>query len=457
MQRLADAVARILAMPHAPSDSRLARELDTERELQSLTSALDALRSRERHRGDERPSGIDVIALLAKWSKVRPEIAGFSRRELRALCWETEAAGDPAFLAALARSEAYRSSPRLLRGLWFAHQQRWRLPTADIVESLLREAASQHGRRLPRWLRSTAMCPGLLSEDAVTALVRELSQDWRSSRSRIADLSITSDGELGRRTLAEAVATWTKRVVAQRDTSGVDDLLAAGVEGLLAGTKIEPGLFTWIVEQLVGAVNGAPDRYRRAISHWILHEPRLGHPARVRTRGHWAGISATVRKLAVQLFAARDLGAFFEVLIGKSQDSQLRRPFWERYVNSPQLVNFAIACDHLDGRKLVAALGRERADVASLVGAPDYHSCFVMHFSGREEVVIAEMSQPNKAMYLFTFNNFLQHVGSLEEARFSFDALRSQTWMRDRWVHRGDWHYKFFELLARYGVFPERT
>jgi hypothetical protein len=454
MQQLADAIARIRAMTHAPTDTRLSGEIDVEHETRGLRTHLDIFKARELADSGRKPQGLDVAALLQRWKATRPSLEDFTKREIRALCWEADATADLAFVSAIMQNDALRTNIRILRGLWFAHEYRWRLPSADGIEQLLRAALAVSDRIHPKWLRNAATCDGLLSADAPSALTAAMSRDWSQSRKLLGDFGLTADGALARAALEAATRTWADRVVSQRESATVADLLAAGVKGLLKGADIDGPLFTSVVERIVGGVPRASEHYRNAVKVWILDEPRLGHPARVRTRGNWAGISAPVRKFAVQLFAARDLVTFFEVLIGSNQDYQERRPFWERYVNSPQLVNFAIASDFHDRRKLIAAIGPERADVAKLDGAPDDHSCFVIHFSGRRDIVIAEMSQPNKAMYLFSVDTFAKSVGSLEDGRFEFKELRSQQSMLDRWVHRGDWHETFRRNLASLGVFP---
>jgi hypothetical protein len=163
-------------------------------------------------------------------------------------------------------------------------------------------------------------------------------------------------------------------------------------------------------------------------------------------------MSEAARQAAVQLFAARDLRVFFDILIGNLQDYQHRRPFWEQYVESPQLVDFAIACDSDDKRKLRANWREGTPDVADLWGAPAGHSAFIMRFRGREDVVIAEMSQPNKAMYLFSTATFEEKVGTLDGRAFHYDMLRSEPPAKARWVHRGNWHSAFGSNLRRYGV-----
>ncbi len=307
---------------------------------------------------------------------------------------------------------------------------------------------------VPRWMRALADEPALLSPAAPAALVKQASSDWRRARDLMNRLAITPDGSLGSSAIDKMVRAWVDDVCKSTNSESAVARFDAGHDGLLVAPMLPVALFHHCVERLVGAVNQLGKPYRERVAVWIVSDARLGHPARRLTRGNWAGITERTRQLAVQLFAARDLGAFFQVLIGAGQDEQLRRPFWERYVESPQLVNFAIASDYFDRKKLVAALGRDRAQVATLVDAPSDHSAFLMHFRGKYDIVIAEMSKANNAMYMYLASNFESGVGDLQDAKFTFAGLKDQSLMQQRLTHRGDWHWRFESTLRAYGVVP---
>ncbi len=232
------------------------------------------------------------------------------------------------------------------------------------------------------------------------------------------------------------------------------EIILDGVDGLLHVENTPAEAFRAAVEQLLRMTEGAPKPYRDAISAWILSESRLGHPVRVRTRGNWVGISERSKRLAVQLYAARDLKVFFDVLIGSADDAQERRPFWEQYAYSPQLVDFAIACDPVDKARILASHGSQVADVAWLENAPEGHSAFIMQFEGAERITVAEISKANNAMYLFSTVDFEARVGSLQRRKFSMKKLKDQS--VERYTHRGEWHSRFAGVLRQYRVYPGR-
>lgn len=454
MQRLADALAQLRAMSQVSVDGRLARTLNPDQELAEFDRRLTKMRSARFLADAESPPKVDVDALMSRWRAERPSLEGFTRREVRAMCWDARAASDPEFVRALGRNPALASNARLLRGLWYVHERQWRLPTSESIERLISQQAPSI-RVTSSWLREVRQWPGVLGASAPEAIARRTEENWREALNNLQGLGITPDGSLGTLAIERIVKRWVAEALSFRKSSRGAEAFEAGYQGVLSHPRIGGPHFLFAVEELVGGVDGASKEYRDRIASWILSDKRLGHPARVRTRGNWAGISARTRQLAIQLFAARDLGAFFEVLIGASFDDQRRQPFWQRYVNSPQLVNFSIASDWSDRQRLVARLGRDQADVAQLIGGPSQLSAFVMHFSGRQEIVVAEMSKANNAMYLYDAQVFERRVGSIQESsRFHYSALKSASWMLDRYSHATGWHYTFDNVLRRYGIFP---
>lgn len=454
MQRLANALAQLRATSQVSVNGRLARTLNPDEELSEFDQRLARMRTARSLADAGAPPKVDIDALVSRWRADRPRLDGFTKREVRALCWDARAASDPEFVKAVGRVPALATSARLLRGLWYVHERQWRLPTSDLIERLIASRDPRSGGS-SRWLRDVRQWPGVLTATAPEAIARKTEEDWRTAWSNLERLGITPDGSLGTVAVDQMVKRWVADALSFRTSSRGAEAFAAGHEGLLSHPRISASHFLFAVEALVGGVDGASKAFHERIASWILSDARLGHPARVRTRGNWIGISARTRQLAIQLFAARDLGAFFEVLIGASFDEQRREPFWQRYVTSPQLVNFSIASDWADRRRLVARLGKEQADVAHLHGGPSELSAFVMHFSGRQEIVIAEMSKSNNAMYLYDAGVFERGVGSIQESsKFHYHALKNASLMLNRYSHTTGWHYTFENILRRYGIFP---
>lgn len=454
MQRLANALAQLRATSQVSVNGRLAKPLDPDEELSEFDQRLARMRTARSMADAGTPPKVDIDALIARWRADRPRLDGFTKREVRALCWDARAASDPEFVKAVGGIPALATSARLLRGLWYVHERQWRLPTSDLIERLI-ASRNPKGGGSSRWLRDVRQWPGVLTATAPEAIARKTEEDWRTAWSNLERLGITPDGSLGTVAIDQMVKRWVAEALSFRTSSRGAEAFAAGHEGLLSHPRIGASHFLYAVEALVGGVDRASKAFRERIASWILSDARLGHPARVRTRGNWIGISARTRQLAIQLFAARDLGAFFEVLIGANFDDQRREPFWQRYVTSPQLVNFSIASDWADRRRLVARLGKEQADVAHLNGGPSELSAFVMHFSGRQEIVIAEMSKANNAMYLYDAGVFERGVGSIQESsKFHYHALKNTSLMLNRYSHTTGWHYTFENILRRYGIFP---
>lgn len=443
----------MLASLSVKPTGKLAVLLDVDQELKRFEYRLAQMR-KARPLGDSTaPTRVDVDALWVKWVSVKPDLRPFTKKELRALCWDRRAAGDESFLFAVRGDDYLAGNIRILRGLWHSHQRDWKMPTATTIERMLRKRAtgpSAHASCLQRVWQE----PALLSDSAPDALVRRVSTDWASVRMHLEQVGVTPEGQLGQKALQKMRDAWLDEVRKLRGDGDVDRLIRAGEKGLVVPDLTSPEQFRLVVQALMLQINGAGKPYRTSIARWIVEEPRLGHPVRLKTRSNWTGISDGAKKLAIQLFAARDLTLFFEVLIGAGADHQDRRPFWERYAYSPQLLDFAIASDPSDKQRLISKLGKDGGDVAKLTFAPESHSAFIMRFSGREDITIAEMSKANNAMYLFRTDNFEHAVGSIEKRAFQFSKLKDKANSIQHLSHSTYWHERFETTLRQYGIYP---
>ena len=455
MQRLSEAVLRIQTASRTPIDTYLARPVDADAKFVEFDRKIQAMRNKRSIGEGAHPPKLDIDAVLRRWERARPDVDSFSRRELLALSWDLRGASDKVLIEALHQAGLVPERPRFLRGLWHSHQQHWRLGTSKRIEELVSDATKSTAT-LPRWLRAIASDARLASPKAPEILAQRTRVDWRGGTAPLEEVGVLPSGELGRLVLDKARRLWLDEVAADRADTRVGDLLADGLAGLRRKDATPADLFQRAVEELFEDVQRSPQPYKQAITQLILSDDRLGHPLRSATRGNWVGISDRARKAAVQLFAARDLQAFFEVLIGKANDYQERRSFWERYVESPQLTDFAIASDRNDLGRLRTKLGNVAAGTARLYGSPDNHSAFMIKFTSKShDIVIVEISQANNAMYLFDADTFEQRVGSLEQTRFDFHALKDQNNNLERLAHTSlTWHERFARTLRSYGVHP---
>lgn len=454
MRQILEALDRMRNAGATGHSGRLAVPLDPDIELRPLIAYLQEAQQTRPLEGGARPSGIDIDALCERWQRSGTSIVGFIRRELRAMCWDVRLAGDPHFLHRLETEGIVPSRMPFLRGIWHAYQSHWPVINAPQIGRLLREGRRSRSN-VPRWLKQVCDTPGILDDNATQALATLLLADLPSSRNTLRLLALTPEGKLGAEGLKIARQQWLQLISSDPNGSYVPAVFASGCEGLLAPDLIDAAGLREACERLLLLVAHGSNVYREALRHFITTDERLGHPRRTATRGNWAGFSQEAMAAAVRLFAARDLGTFFDILIGKYGDTQMRRSFWEQYIESPQLVDFAIACDEGDHARLKAHWRDGKPTVARLEGAPWQYSAFVMRFRVYpEDIVIAEMSKANNAMYQFTISVFEDQVGPLEQNRMSFLRLKNRQVASDWHTHRGDWHYRFASHLRRLGIQP---
>jgi hypothetical protein len=444
MQRLQTAALVVIEPTMAP-----------EREVETFLRTVARLQATLGAEGAKPPAGIDVEALWTRWRPNADQpLAAFSSRELRALCWNRRAVSDARFLSALESAAYIPAKLGFVRGLWHVHQHHWRLPTASSLEALFVRAGAQGGHH-PKWLRAALELPALFTPGAPEAIGRKLFGELSNARQVLETIGLTTDGALAQQSLAACREQWfdlMERFVPEEAERG-KHLLSAGLYGLLSSAMVDTNHFRRSVERLLRLVSRGGARYRSTLAHWIGNDRRLGHPRRRATSANWAGFSEEAKLTALRLFAAKDIGRFFDILIGKLSDHQERQTFWERYIDSPQFVDYAIACDPTDRQRLVAAWQDGQPEIARLDDAPEAHSAFIMRFRTRtNDLTIVEMSKANNAMYLFNTETFEQSVGSLVRARFAFKALKNKYHSVDWWAHSGHWESRFTEKLRGYGI-----
>lgn len=454
MHRLLSAIQRLNSAAGIAEGGRLGKLLDPSVELREFDERLQQLRNMRTYDERSQPPLVDIEELLQRWNRVRPNLSTFRLRDIRAMCWDARTAADEQFVKGLIAADHIPRRLPMLRGLWHAHQVAWRLGTASRIETQIKAAASRAGYR-PRWLESVRKNPDVLSDKAPAVLLRVLGDGW-DVEPVFRMLGITSEGQLGQQVVDAAIERWLRQVIRLSMLADSCAIVHEGHKTLLLQSILDLDRFRKVVNRLLLQIPKGSKAYRTAVATLILSDERLGHPKRVATRGNWIGFSDDAIRIAVQLFAARDLGAFFEILIERGDDEQRRRAFWERYVESPQLVNFAIACDTEDMKRLIARGTKERATAATLADAPPHHSAFIMQFKGRDDVTLVEMSQGGNALYVFTSQDFEHHVGSLEDRAFRFRALKNKDLMLDRWTHRWPWHERFSQELASLGIYTGR-
>ena len=454
MQKILESMRRVRALAAVDVDSRMALSLDADVELRPLAEALVRLREARPVDSAESPPGFDIDALWDRWNSANETLNDFSLRELRALCWDRRAAEDRRFLDALEASGYVPARLGFLRGLWHSHQHHWRLGTASLLETYFAAASAVPGH-LPRWLESVNALPGVFSETAPRAVGDAFFKDLEGVAETFGRLRLSAEGLLAQRALRDCRGRWLDAIkkCAAQDHGKVKLLLRAGLNGVLNSQLTSKDDFLLVVERLLGMLNRSGVQYREAVAEWIVVDRRLGHPRRSSTSGNWVGVSEGARLAALRLFAAKDIGRFFDILIGRKFDTQQRRPFWEQYIDSPQFVDYSIACDPEDRKRLIAAWTDGKPDVARMNGAPDRHSAFIMRFRTTQyDLLVVEMSRSNNAMYLFNTEDFEERVGTIDGARFLFAALKDKAMAVDHWAHITGWEPRFRERLRRYGI-----
>ena len=117
---------RLMAVAAVDLSGRLATELDPDQELKGFDRKLELMRMQRPLGEGGTPPQLDMEPVRQRWIAQRPSLSGFTKRELRGLCWDPATVADRMFVERLRRDGLVPQQLRLVRGLWHAHQLRWR-------------------------------------------------------------------------------------------------------------------------------------------------------------------------------------------------------------------------------------------------------------------------------------------------------------------------------------------
>lgn len=368
-----------------------------------------------------------------------------SRQDMKTLCWEPDVAVSKPFLQIV--SKQVPLSGRAVRGLMASNHERWKLGSRDLDKVLNRslKALTKSRGVVAQWARHQdqligAYAPDVLAESCLssrTSVTERLSTLGISTSSQFA---MDAAGKLSRKVSEPRHATSAFHFALHRFFPEDNNIISPVHWGEAFGRLVTSTTLTSIAEN------------RKLLIDLALKTRALGDP-RLRV-GQWQNVPAEARDLVTQWLSEEDLRFFFDLLMQDRRDQQQRRRFWIRYVN--RALRSRVVIGRRDHDRLrpkldeIRARGRTYARMGGAGGSNAHVSAFIMDFG---EVTIVEFSQPNSACYIYK-NDARNPYLDFTQQVFGWHELKN-TKMGEYYSHSPNWHVKFGDILARYGIRPE--
>ncbi|MBL8207018.1 MAG: hypothetical protein JNM09_22485 [Blastocatellia bacterium] len=443
--------------PNLPNDFDLPASLgNLKNSLKWLRTETKAVSEREPPKFDQLKKAIAALAqektakhifcpdeFLRQWQELLAKRrTSLEWRVVRALCWEPSIATEINFHHYL--DQAWPElNPRALRGLIIVCHIRWskELAQSQMIEYVRQRLAGYIGpnRTLKRWRDAAAM---ILGYQGTLKFGKEIVRQKLSIAEACHQWQLDEQSKY----VSEAVEIATDMCLSSQRSATCDIQYLLG----LLGWK------NWLKESFKRVISLAitheraqhDEQWRERLIVFVLNHEWLGDP-RLRAT-NWVGVSTEARKRFIQWLSKADIVFFFDHVL-RHHDPHGRRNFWLRYVGS--LAQSRPLLRHDDETRLANEIKRKRGASVSYGRINGVASSFLLDFGS----IIAVEFSTSGAIYFYKrqiFNTIVPNFWQWNE--FSERNLKRSDDNAGRIVHRGDWQSEAANILAKYGIRPDR-
>lgn len=451
MTAVADGLARLRATERTSFGGTLVVPLNAEQILGALVEAIAVLEAAPS--GEKRPSKATLLDAKSSWAAAHGDVSRLTGREVRALCWDTDSAVDPAFVRAVSQHPDLLQSRRWIEGLVLAYFAKWRsMPEPEALELVLRKAVGAFPRRNPRFDLYRRVVANLFSADAAKSMGTTIVTREYSIADFMHSWKIDPASGLGEAIANEAVNVWAERHDREKYKLRGDaalrwvrqlthELLPSSMVGAMALTRAVSTLIMWDQAE-------ADPQVHAAILTFLLEDPRFRDPRLPNRHANWDLCAEAARQRVVGWLAKGDLLFFFKFII--RDDPHHRRDFWLRYIG--QAVDASVALSDEDHARLRAQV-RDKLSYARTDGAT---SAFLMRFRGAsKDFLCIEFAETGNALHVHDADAFVQRFKSIRRPRFNLRTeLKNTTTLVQKFSHFQVWQYRVQSYLSRYGIRP---
>lgn len=136
----------------------------------------------------------------------------------------------------------------------------------------------------------------------------------------------------------------------------------------------------------------------------LLNNPNYGDPRLTQITSNWSFVNSDAKHIFIMWLAKADLEFFFKVAFKGINDKHQRKPFWEKYINSRQLVESHVIWSqkHYNSEEIREEENRSNIKYKRFE-YEDECSCFILRFN---EIYVVEFSGYGNGVYFYSADEF---------------------------------------------------
>ena len=173
------------------------------------------------------------------------------------------------------------------------------------------------------------------------------------------------------------------------------------IDDIISSNVIDKNLLDEIVSKIILEYNDfySHNEIKKQIKDILIQSQNYGDP-RINTI-NWANINDEARRIFLTWLAKDDLEFFFKYIFKDKGDTQHRKEFWYKYVNSKELISSSVILSNEDYKNLIRTLPDEELatkNYKKFYKESDNASCFILAF---KNVIVVEFSLENHGLYIY--------------------------------------------------------
>lgn len=388
------------------------------------------------------------VEYLEYWQDfLNKKINDIPARVRRFLCWEPSIGSDVRFLSYI-DSRKERLSAHSLQGLVYTRHLNW---SADgdqndeirILRKIIRNYSGRN-RLIKKWQGDIDI---VLSPQATSNAANKLLGQMMPIAAFTKEWGINEQTEF-------SVAIVSKTAAMCLDLFGRTNfdksLISYFVTNILEWKNADLSDYKHRISATVLLENFKTDEaFQEIVIEHILGDSRLGDPRLPSNSKNWVGVSDEAQNRIRQLLSRADIVFFFDQVMTEYDDRHGRKEFWLRYI--PSLKQSRPLLSRNDRSRLQGVLRREANRMMHFGITRGQQSAFMLDFGS---ILVIEFNGVG-ACYIYGELNrkkFFKDIYANRE--FNDDSLKKPSYAEERLIHKGDWQWRFQNVLANYGVRP---
>ena len=179
-----------------------------------------------------------------------------------------------------------------------------------------------------------------------------------------------------------------------------NEILSADIDSKLSGKIVSEIIKLFVKDKNVSQTDLGK------IKVALLRNPNYGDPRiRKKVRNYWDDVDSETKHIFITWLAKADLDFFFKIAFKGIEDPQGRKAFWQKYINSRELVESHVIWSkkHYNSDEIKEERNKSKIKYKYFVKEDDC-SCFILKF---KDIYVVEYSIINNAVFIYNSNKFI--------------------------------------------------